>query len=293
MPYSKANLKSRKVNLRTKKKNTRKNIKHSEFLSRKERIAQLAIAGHVLLEQVDALQDEGAIPALPAVEGAPDPLDQVLPLDQAVAVLHAAADQAAEPEPLHRQIAAQEMSARRRTSCAQFFTIRNLITIFMGIAAPYYASFPLHAAPHEPSLFDTAASHLSLAGTLTGLLSLPSSGILSHCALGAKALGKAVRNYNARTGRFPNAPGNAERRVLNVAEYDPVIGTPLSLGRVGGIAATAAFDAITGRPVALINVGSAVFTSSFADVSVNVGARLGATEENALKKAATLYGPSS
>ena len=163
----------------------------------------------------------------------------------------------------------------------------------MGLALAYYSSFPLHAAPREISLFDKAASHLSSAGVVTGLLSLPTSGILSNCAYGAKAIGKSVRNYNARTGRFPNAPGNAKRRVLNLAEYDPIIGTPLSLGRIGGIAGAAAFDALTGAPVSLINIGDAVFMSTYADVAVEVGKRLGATEEAALKKAASIYGSSN
>lgn len=291
MPRTKANLKSRKVNLRATRVRTRKNIKHTNFLSRKERIAQAAIAGAIIQEQVLALQAAGVIPAAAgAAAVAPNPLDQVLNLDQGLAVLHGAADQAADPVPLHRQINAQALNARRRIPCEHYFTVRDLMSVFMGLSLAYYASFPLHAAPRETSLFDKAASHLSLAGTVTGFLSLPGSGILSNCAFGVKEIGRQIRNYNASTGRFPNVPGDAERRMLNVLEYHPNVGTTMGLERVGGIAARTAYDAMTGRPVSLYNVGSALFSSTYADVYSNVAAINGTPEENAMKKAVGKFG---
>ena len=126
MPRTKANLKSRKVNLRATRVRTRKNIKHTNFLSRKERIAQAAIAGAIIQEQVLALQAAGVIPAAAgAAAVAPNPLDQVLNLDQGLAVLHGAADQAADPVPLHRQINAQlGPSPRRRGGVRRLHRIR-------------------------------------------------------------------------------------------------------------------------------------------------------------------------
>jgi hypothetical protein len=297
MPRTKANLKSRKANIRASKGRTRKNIEHAKFISKKERILQAAIAGRVIQEEVVALQDDGIIPALPAGAGvlaAPpvavlNPLDQVLNIEQAALVLHAAAERAADPAPLHEEIT-RRLEATRRSGCVVRFAVRHLISIFMTIIIAYYASFPFHAAPREISLFDTAASHLSMAASGVGFLDAPLAGILTNCAYGAKVVGKMVRNYNARSGRFVNAPGNAERRILNVAEYDPSIGTPLSLARIGGIGVTAAFDAITGKPVSLFSVGSAVFMSGYADMAVNLGKRFGLTEENSLKRASKFYG---
>jgi hypothetical protein len=297
MPRTKANLKSRKANIRASKGRTRKNIEHAKFISKKERILQAAIAGRVIQEEVVALQDDGIIPALPAGAGvlaAPpvavlNPLDQVLDIEQAALVLHAAAERAADPAPLHEEIT-RRLEATRRSGCVVRFAVRHLISIFMTIIIAYYASFPFHAAPREISLFDTAASHLSMAASGVGFLDAPLAGILTNCAYGAKVVGKMVRNYNARSGRFVNAPGNAERRILNVAEYDPSIGTPLSLARIGGIGVTAAFDALTGKPVSLFSVGSAVFMSGYADMSVNLGKRFGLTEENSLKRASKFYG---
>ena len=297
MPRTKANLKSRKANIRASKGRTRKNIEHAEFMSKKERILQAAIAGRVIQEEVVALQDDGIIPALPAGAGvlaAPpvavlNPLDQVLDIEQAALVLHAAAERAADPAPLHEEIT-RRLEATRRSGCVVRFAVRHLISIFMTIIIAYYASFPFHAAPREISLFDTAASHLSMAASGVGFLDPPLAGILTNCAYGAKVVGKMVRNYNARSGRFVNAPGNAERRTLNVAEYDPSIGTPLSLARIGGIGATAAFDALTGKPISLFSVGSAVFMSGYADMAVNLGKRFGLTEENSLKRASKFYG---
>ena len=286
---TKANLKSRKASLRASAHRTRKNIKHEDFLSRKTRIVQAAIAGAIIQEQVAALQGAGAIPAPPRIEGL-DPLNQVLELDQAAAVLHAAADHAADPVPLHRQINIQLANVRRNlTICVHQFTVHHLISIFMGLVLVYYSSFPLHVAPRETSLFDTAASHLSIAGTVTGLLSMPVSGVLSQCALAAKTVGKIVRNYNARTGRYPNTSENAARRVLNLAEYNSVIGQPLSIARYGGIAATTALDVATKKPVSLFKIGHAVFMSTYSDIATNIGSRIGMTEENVLKKSSTIY----
>lgn len=287
MPRTKANLKSRKANIRASKGRTRKNIEHAKFISKKERILQAAIAGRVIQEEVVALQDDGIIPApLVAVL---NPLDQVLNIEQAALVLHAAAERAADPAPIHAEIA-RRLDATRRSGCVVRFAVRHLISIFMTIIIAYYASFPFHAAPREISLFDTAASHLSMAASGVGFLDTPLAGILTNCAYGAKVVGKMVRNYNARSGRFVNAPGNAERRILNVAEYDPSIGTPLSLARIGGIGVTAAFDALTGKPVSLFSVGSAVFMSGYADMAVNLGKRFGLKEEDSLKRASKFYG---
>lgn len=297
MPRTKANLKSRKANIRASKGRTRKNIEHAKFMSKKERILQAAIAGRIIQEEVAALQDDGIIPVVPAVPeriaAAPvaelNPLDQVLDLEQAALVLHAAAERAADPAPIHAEIT-RRLDATHRSRCVVRFAVRHLISIFMTIIIAYYASFPFHAAPREASLFDTAASHLSMAASGVGYFDTPLAGILTNCAYGAKVVGKMVRNYNARSGRFENAPGNAERRILNVAEYDPSVGTPISLARIGGIGATAAFDTLTGRPVSLFSVGSTVFMSGYADMAVNLGKRFGLSEENSLKRASKFYG---
>lgn len=288
MPKHKQNLKSRKVSLRTRMAQTRKHIAHTNFHSRKERIHQAAIAGAILLEQVLALRRVGAVETpLRTAEGEHDPLDQVLDFDQALVVLHNTAERAADPAPLHRQIDSQARNVIA-SGCIMKYSVRALINVFMVLALSYYSSFPIHAAPGETSLFDVAASHLSMAGTVTSFASLPSSGILTYCSATSKLAGYTVRRHNATTGRFPNTPGLAERQKLNYLEYDPTYATPAALARVVGIGAGVALDMATGKPVELVKAGRALFTASLADTVGNVGSRVGLSTANALKKATSV-----
>jgi hypothetical protein len=288
---NKGNIKSRKVNARASAARTRKNVAHAKFMDRKMQIRQAAIAALIVDEQVMALQAAGLIPPAPAPAAAPaiNPDNQLIELPLALAILHNAADNAEDPAPLHRAIAAQGRRAGRRP--CMMYTIASLRNIFIALAISYYSSFPFHAAPTETSIFDTAASHLSLAGTAAGFLEMPNAGvILSSCAATAKIAGKAVRNYNAASGRFPNAPGAAERRALNAAEYIVPFASPLGIGRMAGIGASLAIDAMTGKPVEIVKAGKALVLSTFADVAVNVGSKLGKSNENALVETASALG---
>jgi hypothetical protein len=298
MPRTKANLKSRKANLRATAARTRKNTRHAVRMDRKERITQAAIAGNLILEQVAALQAAGVIPAAPvlpapaaaaAAAAAPDPMEQLLDLDEAALVLHNAAEAAADPAPLHAQIDLQVANVVRNR-CIVKYSVRKLIHIFMTLVLTYYASFPIHADPFEKSLFDEAASHLSLAGTVTGKMALPGSGILTFCAAGFKVAGYGVREHNARTGRFMNLPGNAYRRKLNYLEYDPTLGTAASIARVAGLAGSAAIDMSTGTPVSIVKIGTALFTDSLADVITEVAVKKGKDPVNALRTAVKTFG---
>lgn len=298
------NKKTRRLLSKIKSQKTRKNIEHATF-DRKDRIEQAALAGQAILDQIALLQRAGLLPPPPPerVEtnmGAggraaanvvlhPDPMDQILDLDQALIVLHNAADQAGDPEPLHNQINAQALNTLR-TRCIVKYTVGRLIRIFMVLALSFYSQFPIHAAPRETSLFDVAASHLSLAGTVTGFMSLPSSGILTGCAVGAKVLGKTVRNRNAASGRFPNAPGEAERRFINVMEYDPTFGTPISVARMAGAAVGVGIDRTLGKKVGIIQAGSTVFGSTAANIITNLGSRIGKPNNVSLKAAAKVLG---
>jgi hypothetical protein len=306
--YNKGNIKSRKVNTRVSAARTRKNVAHAKFMDRKEQIRQAAIAAMIVDEQVMALQAAGLVPLVPAaapaaagaaaaaagaaaaaVEPAVNPDNQLIELPLALAILHNAADNAADPVPLHRAIAAQGRRAGSRPCI--MYTIASLRNIFIGLAISYYSSFPFHAAPKETSIFDTAATHLSLAGTAAGFLKMPNAGvILSSCAATAKIAGKAVRNYNAASGRFPNAPGNAARRALNAAEYIVPFASPLGIARVAGIGVGLAIDAATGKPVEVEKVGEALVLSSFADVAVNIGSKLGKSNENTLEETVSALG---
>jgi hypothetical protein len=294
---NKGNIKSRKVNARASAARTRKNVAHTKFMDRKEQIRQAAIAALIVDEQVIALQAAGLIPPAPAPAAAAgaaaapaiNPDNQLIELPLALAILHNAADNAADPAPLHRAIAEQGRRAGRRA--CMMYTIASLRNIFIALAISYYSSFPFHAAPTETSIFDTAASHLSLAGTAAGFLEMPNAGvILSSCAATAKIAGKTVRNYNAASGRFPNAPGAAERRALNAAEYIVPFASPLGIGRMAGIGASLAIDAMTGKPVEIVKAGKALVLSTFADVAVNVGSKLGKTNETALVETVSALG---
>jgi hypothetical protein len=292
--YNKGNIKSRKVNVRASAARTRKNVAHAKFMDRKEQIRQAAIAAMLVDEQVMMLQAAGLVPPVPApaaagaaagaaaAEPAVNPDNQLIELPLALAILHNAADNAADPAPLHRAIVAQGRRASKR-ACVMY-TVASLRNILITLVLSYYSSFPFHAAPKETSVFDRLATDLSIGGTAAGYLGLPNAGImLSSCAGVSKVLGKTVRNYNAATGRYVNLPGNAERRVLNTFEYVPGFVSPLTWGTRIGVGAGIAIDIATGKPVDVVKAGKALVLSTFADVATNVGSKLGKRDENVLK----------
>jgi hypothetical protein len=278
---NKHNIKSRRVESRIRRNKTRKLGSRTTYLDRKERIRQAAIAGAIIQEQVAALRGAGAGAGAGAI-------DDVLNFEEAVHILHNAADQAANPAPLHAQIDLQAADILR-SGCVIRYSVKQLINVFMTLALVYYAQFPIHAAPKETSLFDVAASHLSLAGTVMDMASLPYSGTLAYCAYGAKGIGKLVRNYNAASGRYANGPGDAARRRLNLAEYDPITGGLLSHARLAGIGAGAAMNALTGASTGFKKIASEAAGSTLANVTVNIGKRVGKSEEAALETAAAKF----
>jgi hypothetical protein len=288
MPHSKFNIKSRKVASRSNRGKTRKAEKHVRYLEAKERKQQLLNAAFAVQQQVRDLRRAGVLRAPPHVAPAAaaaeeDILDAELHLDEALVVLHNAADQADDPAPLHAQIDIQA-AAVPRDRCIRVFSVRALIQILMSLAAIYYSRFPIHAAPREVSMFDAIAGHLSTAGTLTGLASLPISGVLTNCAFSAKIIGKAVRNYNAATGRFgENTEENFARRRLNLLELAPGIGTGLTAARVVGTVPRIAFNAAVGKPFSVVNTAKK-FTRSAANVAENTGGLIGMPAAKAMAK---------
>lgn len=305
MPGQKYNLKSRRAKIRS---NFSKTYKATEYASRKanqERKRQLLIAGGIVRRQIQHLIAEGVLPEHPvAAAGAGARNDMVIPefnLDQANLIMNNAAGEAINPLPLRNEIRrqVQEVNRRGEGHCVRYSRYA-LIQIFMHLAAIYYAQFPIHAAPHEMSVFDALAGHLSTAGTAVSaasyagpyvgllpgspIMTLANSGTLASCALGVKLLGHAVRNYNATTGRFvPNTPAEAARRRLDLMEFTPNVGMVLPVVRavetVGELAAKKAM----GRPIAFSNAKK--FKRSAANVAVNVGRHLGIPENVALSTA--------
>ncbi len=254
--------------------------------SRRERVLQGAIAGQIVQEQAEELQDAGVVAPeelVPAAADAGVVQEPVFNLDDAVIILQNAAAQAENPAPLHAQIVAQAANARRADPLVRY-TLRQLMGVFITLALSYYSSFPIHAAPRETSFFDAAASHLSTAGTVTGFMSLPVSGILSHSAAGVKLVGKMVRNRNAALGRYPNSPAEAMRRKLNVMEYDPTVGSSLSMARLGALGASAGLNVIRGKPKTLYGTGMNVLSKTTANAAVNLGEKLGLSEAEVMAR---------
>jgi hypothetical protein len=279
MPRGRYNLASAKVSRKNTKFRNKQTRKQAHFLAekdRRERIAQVAIAGEVVMEEIDHLQADGVIP----VEGD-------LALEDAHLVLLHAAGRAGDPATLVAQIQRQVQTVRdqlRATGATvRRYTPRELVQVFMSLALLYWATFPAHAPPKDLSMFDVAASHLSTAGMVTGLLSLPHAGTLVGLATGAKIAGHAVRMTNAFTGLHTMTNSNMRRAKLNVLNYAPApIGTALTFGRLAGIASGAIMDNRRGGSNYTGGLGN-VFTATTADVGVKMGKRLGYNEETVLK----------
>jgi hypothetical protein len=282
MPRGKFNLKSARVTAKVTRGNVSKTRKQARFLQKmdkKMRILQGAIAGQVAADAVQELQVAGVLPA-PAA-GA-DPLDVPVNAEQVQAVVNAAALQADRPNILLREFGNVRAHIGREV---RRFSARDAVNLFMMIALAFYVQFPLHAAPRERSFFDVAAGHLSLASTATGFIGMSAAGPLGTAAYGVKALGKKVRNYNARTGRFPNTPANAVRREVDLLEYDPSIGTGLTVMKLAAAVPGVAFNAATGaRGRRLEEKALARVMKTAADTAKNLGDLVGIPEDVAVSK---------
>ncbi len=272
--------------------NVDKTRKQARFMDRKMRILQGAIAGQAAADAAQELQVAGVLPA-PAA--GVDPLDVPVNVEQAAEVMNAAALQADQPNVLLRGIADLRERVRRidRRSLRDL-TVRDVVTTFIMVAMTHAAMFPLHAAPRERSFLDIAAGHFSTVSTATGFIGLPVAGPLGSAAYGLKAVGKTIRNYNARTGRFPNTPANALRREVNLAEFHPSIGTGYTLVKLAGAAPGVAFNAATGaRGVDLAKKALGRVMRTAADTAKDLGELVGVPEEVAvgrMKAAGTTVG---
>ncbi len=258
---------------------TRKKARFAEKMDKKMRILQGAIAGQVAADAAAELQVAGVLPA-PAA--GVDPLDVPVNVEQAAAVMNAAALHADRPRVLLRRIA----NVRERVvRDVRRIKVRDVVQLFMMIALAYYVQFPLHAAPRERSFLDVAAGHLSLASTATGFVGMPISGPLGTAAYGVKAIGKTVRNHNARTRRFSNTPADAVRREVDLLEYDPSIGTGLTVMRLAAAAPGIAFNAATGaRGRKLEEKAFARLTKTAANTAKNLGDLVGIPENVAVSR---------
>jgi len=283
MPRGKLNLKSARVTAKAARVNvgkTRKQARYIHKMDRKMRILQGAIAGQVAADAAGEMQVAGVLNA-PAA-GA-DLLDAPVNIEQAVAVMNTAALQADRPNVLLRRIAYLRERASRIK--ARYLTVRHVVNAFVAIAMAYYAQFPLHAAPRELSFLDIAAGHISIAGTASGFLGMSVAEPLGSIAFGVKSVGKTIRNYNARTGRFPNTPANELRRELNLAEYHPSIGTGMIFVKLAAAAPGVAFNAATGaRGKNLVTKAVGRVMKTAAATAKDLGELTGVSEEAALGK---------
>lgn len=286
MPSGKFDLKSARVTAKMARANTGKTRKQARYtlkMDRNMRILQGAIAGQVAADAAGEMQVAGVLDA-PAA-GA-DLLDAPVNVEQAVAVMNTAALQADRPNILLRGI--EDLRRRIGTSRVRHLTVRHVVNAFVAITMAYYAQFPLHAAPRELSFLDLAAGHISTAGTLTGFLGMSVADPLVSAAFGVKALGKTIRNYNARTGRFPNTPANELRRQVNLAEYHPSIGTGMTFVKFAAAAPGVAFNAATGgRGKNLVTKAVGRVMKTAAETAKDLGDFVGVSEEAALGKMKT------
>lgn len=111
-------------------------------------------------------------------------------------------------------------------SCTIKIDVNRFYMLLVFVALMHAMTFPMRAAPTDPTFFDMASSYFStlgMAGTFAESkfkVSLPWASVITECATKLKGVGTGIRFVNSARGVYPMTPNQGVGAALNFLEYN-------------------------------------------------------------------------
>lgn len=162
-------------------------------------------------------------------------------------------------------------------SCTIKVDVNRFYMLLVFVALMHAMTFPMRAAPTDPTFFDMASSSLSILGMVGEWaeyklkVSLPWASVITNCATKLKGIGTGIRFYNSASGVHRMTPNEGLGAALNYLEYNlSPMGNIVRKAKYGH-ALKSGYNTFVSSPNAIMDKTSAAATSVVGEALKSAG----------------------